>query len=212
MARPRSNISERIRAAACERFLSDGVDGASLRAIAVKAKTSIGMVYYYYPSKDELFFAVVEEVYSKLVADLALALTPTLPVEARLKRLFERAGSLSDAELRVLRLVVCEVLKSTARLERLVARFQAGHIALVAATVRDAFAQGTFDRSRHPLVGMVSLFGLAGAAQVMCRVAGDRLPFPAAPTGNALSAELADVLVHGLGARSQLAQKAKDFI
>ena len=76
MARPRSDISERIRDAACERFLADGVDGASLRAIATKAKTSIGMVYYYYPSKEELFFAVVEETYSKLVADLGRALAP----------------------------------------------------------------------------------------------------------------------------------------
>ncbi len=201
MARPRSDISERIRDAACQRFLADGVDGASLRAIAAKAKTSIGMVYYYYTSKDELFFAVVEATYSKLVADLALALAPNVKVEERLHRFYERLGALSDDELRVLRLVVCEVLKSTTRLERIVQRFQSGHVALIAATVRDAFADGTFDNARHPLVAMVSLVGLAGIPQIMCKVAADRFPFPGAPVGKELSAELVDVLLRGVSSR-----------
>ena len=62
MARPRSDIEPRIVHAARRRFLKEGVDGASLRTIARDAKTSIGMVYYYFPTKDDLFFAVVEEV------------------------------------------------------------------------------------------------------------------------------------------------------
>lgn len=201
MARPRSDISERIRDAACDRFLADGVDGASLRAIAAEAKTSIGMVYYYYPSKDELFFAVVEATYSKLVADLGLALAPDVPVEERLRRFYQRLGALSLDELRVLRLVACEVLKSTARLERIVKRFQSGHVALIAATVREAFDRGTFHAERHPLVAMVSLLGLGGIAQIMCRFAADRLPFPGAPAAKELSAELVDVLLHGVASK-----------
>lgn len=198
MARPRSNISERIREAACTRFLADGVDGASLRAIAALAKTSIGMVYYYYPSKEELFFAVVEEAYAKLVADLALALAPDQSVEARLLCFYRRLGALSEAELRVLRLVACEVLKSTDRFERIAARFQSGHIALIAQAVQQAFAEGTFAAGRHPLVAMVSLVTLAGFGQIAARFAGARLPFPGAPSGAALSAGLVDVLLHGL--------------
>lgn len=198
MARPRSDISERIREAACARFLADGVDGASLRAIAAQAKTSIGMVYYYYPNKDLLFFAVVDEAYAKLVADLAQALAPELNVEQRLQRFYERLGALSPSELRVLRLVVCEILKSTERFERLAERFQSGHVALIANLVQQAFAQGTFAAGRHPLVAMVSLVSLAGLAQVVARFAGRRLPFPGAPAGGELSSELVDVLLHGL--------------
>ena len=62
MARPRSDIQKRIVLAARTRFLADGVDGASLRHIARAARTSIGMVYYYFPTKDDLFLAVVEEL------------------------------------------------------------------------------------------------------------------------------------------------------
>jgi len=201
MARPRSNISERVLEAACARFLADGVDGASLRAIAAQAKTSIGMVYYYYPSKEELFFAVVEEAYSKLVRDLALALAPDCSVEERLRRFYERLGALSDAELRVLRLVVCEVLRSKERFERIALRFQSGHVALIAQTVLQAFRDGTFAPGRHPVVAMVSLLSLAGLGQVAARFAADRLPFPGAPlapTGAVLSADLVGVLLHGL--------------
>ena len=198
MARPRSNISERIREAACLRFLADGVDGASLRAIAADAKTSIGMVYYYYPSKEALFFAVVDQAYGALVSDLSVALAEEHSVDQRLRRFYRRLGELSEAELRVLRLVLCELLKSTDRFERLVERFQSGHVALIAHAVKQAFSEGRFAAGRHPLVAMVSLVSLAGVAQVVARVAGSRSPFPGAPRGAELSDELVDVLLHGL--------------
>ena len=198
MARPRSNISERIREAACVRFLADGVDGASLRAIAADAKTNIGMIYYYYPTKEDLFQAVVEDVYSKLMADLVLALTPDGTVEQRLQRLFERMSGLSEGELRVLRLVVGESLRSMERFERFAQRFQTGHIALIARLVQEAYAEGTFAPGRHPLVAMVSVVALGGFAQIAARFAGPRLPFPGAPSGTSLSGDLVQVLLHGL--------------
>src|SRR4029077_6434218 len=57
MARPRSDIQPRIVRAARERFLAEGVDGASLRTIASDAGTNVGMVFYYFPTKDDLFLA-----------------------------------------------------------------------------------------------------------------------------------------------------------
>ena len=74
MARPRSDIRPRIVDSARARFLSLGVDGASLREIARDAGTNIGMVAYYFPTKDDLFLAVVEEVYASEVADLSIGL------------------------------------------------------------------------------------------------------------------------------------------
>ena len=71
MARPRGDISERLIKAAREAFLTQGVDGASLREIAAEAGTSLGMITYYFPTKDDLFLAVLEQVYPKLLADLA---------------------------------------------------------------------------------------------------------------------------------------------
>src|SRR6266545_901848 len=105
MARPRTDIAPRILHAARARFLAEGVDGASLRAIARAAGTSIGMLYYYFSSKDDLFLAVVEEVYGALLADLARALAPDAPVEERIAALYQRIAAMSDEELSVIRLV-----------------------------------------------------------------------------------------------------------
>src|SRR4051812_29128316 len=116
MPRPRSDIEPRIVAAARERFLKEGVDGASLRAIASEAGTSIGMVYYYYPTKDDLFLAVIEQVYERVLADLERALAPQLPVPERLERLFQRLAQASDDEVKVVRLVLREALASSDRL------------------------------------------------------------------------------------------------
>src|SRR5262245_5446523 len=99
MARPKSNIEPRILQAARLRFLQQGVDGASLRAIAEDAGTNIGMVYYYFATKDDLFFAIVEETYVRLLEDMERALAEDAPVKARILRLYTRIGALSDDEL-----------------------------------------------------------------------------------------------------------------
>jgi AcrR family transcriptional regulator len=127
MARPRSDIQKRVIHAARTRFLAEGVDGASLRRIARAARTSIGMVYYYFPTKDDLFLAVVEDVYVVFLADLVLALEPSLPVEERILRLYRRIGAVTENERLILRLVLREALVSSARLDRIVERFQRGH-------------------------------------------------------------------------------------
>src|SRR5687767_15276580 len=106
MARPRGDIDIRILRAARQRFLIEGVDGASLRHIARDAGTSIGMIYYYFPSKQELFLAVVEEIYSTLLADLREALAGPGGFEQRVQRLYHRFARMSEDELTVLRLVL----------------------------------------------------------------------------------------------------------
>jgi AcrR family transcriptional regulator len=198
MARPRTDIGPRILAAARKHFRERGVEAASLRAIARAAGTSIGMVYYYYPSKDELFFAVVEETYQKLLADLERLLAPDTPVRERLARIFERVAAVSDEEVEMLRLVAHEGLLRSARFERLLERFQRGHVPLVLKTIFDGVRDGTLDGRRHPLVLLVATFGLAGPPQLIRRALGDRIPIPGAPSGEALAHELVDVLLYGI--------------
>jgi AcrR family transcriptional regulator len=200
MARPRGDIQPRILHAARARFLAEGVDGASLRRIAQDAGTSIGMVYYYFPSKDDLFLGVVEEVYVALLADLEAALRPSLPVPERIHRLYRRLGALSPDELVVMRIVVREVLALPARLDRLIARFQRGHLPLIMALVRDGFAAGLFDPQLPvPLVG-AAMMVLGGPAQILLRVAGQRGLLPATAAGAPLAAALMRVFLGGVSA------------
>lgn len=200
MARPKSDIEPRILAAARAKFLSDGVDGASLRAIAADAGTSIGMVYYYFPTKDELFFGVVEELYQRLLKDIELAIAPDVSVRERVERLYLRVARISEEELTVLRLVVREALTSNERFVRLRQRFQSGHVPMIARLISDGYAQGVFDPKLHPMIAMLSVAGVGVMPQLLRRALDAILPFPGAPGGEELARALVGVLFNGTGA------------
>jgi AcrR family transcriptional regulator len=202
MARPRTDIGPRILVAAREHFRRSGVEGSSLRAIAREAKTSIGMVYYYYPTKDDLFFAVVEETYQRMLADLERLLVPEAPVASRLAGIFERIAAVSDEEVEILRLVAQEGLLQSPRFERLVERFLQGHVPMVLRTLIDGVGEGALDGRRHPIVLMLATFALAGPPQFIRRALGERVPLPDAPSGKALAHELVDVLLNGIAKRA----------
>lgn len=205
MARPRTDIAPRILRAARKRFREKGVDGASLRAIAKDAGTSIGMIYYYHPTKDDLFFAVVEETYEKFLAELEQALAKDVPLEERLVRLYERLGGATTDELEISRLVLQEALLSSTRFERLIERFLRGHLPLVLDTLLEGVKSGELDGTRHPWVLLMATFALAGPPQFVRRAIGNRLPVPGVPAGKQLARELVGVLLGGIAKRDKSA-------
>ena len=200
MARPRSDIEPRIVHAARRRFLKEGVDGASLRTIARDAKTSIGMVYYYFPTKEDLFFAVVEEVYQGILVDLLRALDNDAPVKQRIRRVYERIGSLSKLELAAVQLIAREVLVSSKRLDRLIARFQEGHVPVVVQTLMEGVEDGTIDARIPPAVLFLCTVAVGAMPQLARRVIGKRLPLPGLDSED-FADQLVSVLFDGIGAR-----------
>ena len=199
MARPRSDIEPRIVHAARRRFLKEGVDGASLRKIASDAGTSIGMVYYYFPNKDDLFFAVVEEVYQGILRDITSALANDVSVKERIFRVYDRIGKLSRLELAAVQLIAREVLGSSKRLDRLIARFQKGHIPLVLQTLAEGMADGTIDSALPPVVLFLCTIAVGAVPQVMRRIAGQRLKLPGLDDEK-FARNLVGVLFDGIGA------------
>jgi AcrR family transcriptional regulator len=203
MARPRTDIQPRIVRAARARFLAEGVDGASLRTIAHDAETNVGMVFYYFPTKDDLFLAVVEEVYSKLLADLAAALEGEAPLRDRLKRAFLRLGDASDEELSVVRLVVREVLLSSERYARVFERMQRGHLALFAATLAEGVRSGAFDSDIPAPLLLVATFALGAIPQLVRRAGIHRPPFSGLPPAEALADASLSLLFRAVGRRGE---------
>ena len=197
MPRPPSDIRARILAAARARFLADGVDGASLRAIARAAGSNLGMLYYYFPSKDDLFFAVVEEVYGDLLADLTEALGPG-SFEERIGRLYARIGALSDQELEVVKLVMREVIGRSPRLARLVERFQRGHLPLVIGALADGMREGQVRRDLPPGLLLVLTFAIGAVPQIIRRSAGDLAPFRQLPDPTTLARLLLDAFLRAV--------------
>lgn len=197
MPRPRTDIRPRILAAARARFLADGVDGASLRAIARAAGSNLGMLYYYFPSKDDLFFAVVEEVYGRLLADLTAAVGRG-GFQERIGRLYARVGAMSDHELEVVKLVMSEVIGGSPRLARLIERFQRGHLPLVMGALADGMREGAVRRDLPPGLLLVLTFAIGALPQIIRRSAGDLPPFRALPEPPELARMLVDVLVRAV--------------
>jgi TetR/AcrR family transcriptional regulator len=196
MVRPRSDIEARILDAARARFLAEGVDGASLRAVAKDAGTSIGMIYYYHPTKDALFLAVVERVYLALLTDLETALDNGLNVEERLERLYARLAALTADELLVVRLVLREALTSSSRLDRLIARFRRGHIPLLVQLVQDGVKTGVLAPDLPPLLLVAVLGAIGGPAQLMMRALASKAGLPGADVS---PRQLVQVLLNGIG-------------
>jgi TetR/AcrR family transcriptional regulator len=203
MGRTPSDIAPRIVRAARRRFLADGVEGASLRAIAQESRTSIGMIYYYFPTKDDLFLAVVEEIYVGLLEDIEQRLARTRPVMERVQLLFQRMGALEPDERDVVRLMVREVLTSPARLDKLLRRFQRGHLPLLFNLIDDAVAGGLFRDDLPVALLLGSMMALAGPAQAMLSQARHRLPSGKVPRTQDQAESLIDVLLHGVGRKKR---------
>lgn len=211
MARPRSDIRPRIVHAARELFLSDGVDGSSLRSIAKAAQTSVGMIYYYFPTKDDLFLAVVDEIYDGFLTDLSSALAPGAPVEERLRRVSERIGLCSDVELDVVRLVLREALVSSTRLGRVLDRFRHGHLALLLEALVEGIGAGEIDSSHPTIVLLISTFALIAVPQLARRFVGETPPFNGAPSGSELASALVTILLRGIAAQTPQPAGAGDI-
>jgi AcrR family transcriptional regulator len=209
MARPRSDIKPRIVTAARARFLAQGVDGASLRAIARDAGTNIGMIVYYFPTKDDLFLSVVEEAYAGIVDDMAHLLGAAGPALPRLRQAFCRLGSASDLEIEVIRLMAREALISSARLRRLLARFMHGHIPLVMATISDGIRNGELDGTIPAPLILLAVVGLGPLPQLVRRAARALPLFASLPDADHLADLSIGLLTRTVGAAKTPAKPRK---
>jgi AcrR family transcriptional regulator len=109
---PRRNQRERILDTALELMSRRGSAGVSMRQLAAACGVQVAALYHYFPSKDALLSAVIEERrYSARLADLA-PLDVDAPVEERLRRVFELFWEGALEEEPVLRLLLGEALRS----------------------------------------------------------------------------------------------------
>lgn len=89
MARPPTDVPARVIAAAEPLFAELGFSGCSLLRIAKAAGTSESGVLRFFPSKEDVFFAVIEAALAELHArfDAALAAADAPPPDAVVERL-----------------------------------------------------------------------------------------------------------------------------
>jgi AcrR family transcriptional regulator len=204
MARPPSDIAARIITAARARFLREGVEGASLRQIAKDAGTNIGMVYYYFKTKDDLFLAIVQDVYGVLLADMTqILLASDLPEEQRFGPLYERVSRLSSEEFDVLRLILREALVSSTRLKHLGDLFLRGHIPIVLTALTQAVAKERLRGDHNPLLLMAAAFSLGIMPQLVRRVIDTTEIAIALPDPGEIARVMSEFLLHGIARQKE---------
>lgn len=142
LARPATDIRDRVLVAARTTFTQVGVEAASLREIARVARTSPAMIGYWFESKDGLFRAVIDDVYDRFLSDMReIAEAEPDPLE-RLRCLLSRMARASTEELATFLIVVREATVRSERVGYVIGRFLQGHGALLQAALMEAQERG----------------------------------------------------------------------
>jgi hypothetical protein len=139
-------------------------------------------------------------VYAVVLADLGQALTTVATPETRIHQLYARVASMSETEFQVLRLVMREALVSSSRLQKIAARFQSGHLPLVAALIHGGVSDGSFRTDQNPLALMAAVVSLGLVPQLIHRLVSTsgvplNKPWPSAQEA---ATSLGELLLHGI--------------
>lgn len=196
MPRPATDLRQRVVTAARVAFDAKGFDGASLRAIARAGRTTIGMIYYYFPTKDALWDAVLDDVYQRIVHDLGEILAGPGSLREQLRSMARHVAALDADDRTVMRLALRDALASTERRARLFARFQQGHIPLVLRAVARAQAAGELVAAPTPMITFAAGMSVLGSQLLL-----GNIPLLGLPSGDARIETALELLFDGIGAR-----------
>jgi AcrR family transcriptional regulator len=195
--RDREAVRRAILDAARELFVAEGFQNVSIRKIAERIEYSPAAIYGYFPSKDDIFFALAEEGFRLLGNPASVREDPLLANASRVERLraiFWRLYEFSREQPQYFALMFME--RSVPRISREYERFALARTRKqqITAAIQACIDSGELPRSVKPLVAIrVVMAGLLGIAAM-------RLSERLAPGENAddLAADALDVALAGL--------------
>ncbi|TDB35805.1 TetR/AcrR family transcriptional regulator [Stenotrophomonas sp. TEPEL] len=155
---------EAIVRAAVEEFRSAGYDATSMDRIAAVAGVSKRTVYNHFPSKEELFALILEELWQSSVASVELPYRADQPLDVQLLQLLrQKLDLLGDANfIDLARVAMAEIIHSPERAQAIVCRMGEKESG-VSAWIRAAIADGRLRQvdpefAGHQLQGLVKSF------------------------------------------------------
>jgi len=132
---------QRLLQTAAELFARDGFEGASVDRISVEAGFAKGTVYNYFPSKDALFAAVIEEA-ARRAAELYAGSHPSGTVRERLLGLARADVQVLREQEPFTRVLVREAMTFRAETYPLIVRHLAPFLRVVEETLADGARRG----------------------------------------------------------------------
>ncbi len=155
---------EAIVRAAVEEFRSAGYEATSMDRIAAVAGVSKRTVYNHFPSKEELFALILEELWQSSVASVELPYRADQPLDVQLLQLLrQKLDLLGDANfIDLARVAMAEIIHSPDRAQAIVCRMGEKESG-VSAWIRAAIADGRLRQvdpefAGHQLQGLVKSF------------------------------------------------------
>ena len=154
----------RLLRAAAEQFALDGIEGANVNEISLAAGFAKGTVYNYFPSKEALFLAVVEEAYR--LTERSAEPLPDAPTATRLVNLLNADIEWVRHHEPFARVLARETLNPNPRLYPQIVKAAAPLIDRVVAILRAGIDRGEV-RADMPLERLALVFlGLGELALV----------------------------------------------
>lgn len=193
--RDRESVRRSILDAARELFVRDGYGNVSIRKIAERIEYSPASIYSYFPSKDDIFFALADEGFRLLCGDSAryTALEALPPLE-RVRTIFRRLYRYSVDQPQYFALMFVD--RSVPRISREYERFAFAREMKqhLIAQVQLCIDSGAFPQTLHP--GTAFRILTTGVLGVAVMRMSDRL----APGENAdnLALDVIDAVIAGL--------------
>ena len=197
--REREAVARAILDAARELFVAEGYPNVSIRKIAERIEYSPAAIYSYFPSKDDIFFALAEEGFRMLAAAKSLAAPLPDPVE-NIRRAFWDFYLFSKEHPEYYALMFVD--RSVPRIQRDWERFAFVHEieGKVAKEFQRAIDAGTFPRGLNPAAAVALLIAAVHGAAVM-RLCDRMHP---GDSGDALARDAIEVTLAGLRAAATL--------
>jgi len=204
--RDREAVRRAILDAARDLFVAEGYDNVSIRKIAERIEYSPAAIYSYFPSKDDIFFALAEEGF-RLLGDPAMGEAQehlqTLPPLERVRAVFWRLYEFSRQHPEYFALMFID--RSVPRISREYERFAFARAMKhhVAEEIQRCVDAGELPATVKPIVAMRLL--TSGILGVVVMRLSDRLP----PGENAddIASDVLDTTLAGL--RSGIAFKSR---
>ena len=116
---------EQIVMAAAEEFLQKGIDGASMHNIANLAEVSKRTLYKYYPSKEQLYFALIDEILNRVEGMYDLPYTDETEVSEQIAQVVREKMNLilTDSFLKISKIIIGELFKGRSPTQEQLMRF-----------------------------------------------------------------------------------------
>lgn len=159
--RPVSSEKQRaLRDAAIAEFAQSGFDNASVDAIAARAQVSKRTLYNHFPSKEDLFKALVSEVGQRISVSATIRYSPRASLRAQILRFVREALELVAEEhtLRLVRTVMAEHIRHPERVEPILQdywRNEYGFTAWAEAACADGRLRGDPGKIGHAMTSMM---------------------------------------------------------